>query len=251
MLLAIHGLGSDASAMRGYLEGAVPAGVGVLAPDLRAHGRSALIGEPDDFALEALAGEVADGLERQRAEAGDGSPVSIVGVSLGAAVAATIARSGRFPLDRVALVRPAFTTEPLPANLAIFPVLGRLLEEHRPQRALAELHRSGAWRGIAHESLAHARGLEEQLTQPLAAERRIRLLEIPRNVGYRPGELRIPAPTVVLASPRDPVHPLHVAESWRAELDCRMLVSPARDDGEAAMFAWFRQQLGSFLVGIR
>lgn len=246
MLLALHGLGSDGAAMRSYLEGAVPAGVRVLAPDLRAHGASPLVGEPERFALESLAAEVGDELVR----VGDGTPVTIVGVSLGAAIAASIARSGRFPLDRVALIRPAFTTEPLPPNLAVFPVLGRLLEEHRPQRALAELHRSGAWRAIAHESLAHAHGLEAQLTQPLAAERRIRLLEIPRNVGYRPGELRIPAPSVVLASPRDPVHPLHVAEAWRDELGCRMLVSPARDDGEAAMYAWFRQQLGSFLLGI-
>ena len=247
MLLAIHGLGSDSSAMRDYLEGAVPPGVRVLAPDLRAHGANPLIGEPEDFALEALAAEVGDRLAR----AGDGTPVTVVGVSLGAALASIIASSGRFPLDRVALVRPAFTTEPLPANLAVFPVIGRLLESYRPQRALAELHRSGAWRTIAHESLAHARGLEGQLTQPLAVERRIRLLEIPRNAAYRPGELRVPAPTVVLASRRDPVHPLHVAEAWSAELACRMLVSPARDDGETAMFAWFRQQLGSFLVGIR
>lgn len=247
MLLAIHGLGSDSSAMRGYLEGAVPPGVGVLAPDLRAHGSSTLLGEPDDFALQALAAEVGDELVR----VGDGSPVSIVGVSLGAALAAAIARSGRFPLDRVAFVRPAFTTEALPPNLAVFPVIGRLLAEHRPRRALAQLRESGAWRGIAHESLAHAHGLLEQITQPLAAERRIRLFEIPRNAGYRPGELRIPAPSVVLGSLRDPVHPLHVAEAWRDELGCRMLVSPARDDGEAAMFDWFRQQLGSFLVGIR
>lgn len=247
MLLAIHGLGSDSSAMHGYLDHAVPAGVQVLAPDLRAHGANPLIGGPDDFAIDAMADEVADAL----AHAGDGSPVSIVGVSLGAAIAARIARSGRFPIDRVALVRPAFTTEPLPANLAVFPLIGRLLGEHRPPRALEHLRASGAWRAIAHESLAHARGLEAQLTQPLAVERRIRLFEIPRNVGYRPGELRIAAPTVVLASRRDPLHPLHVAEAWRDELGCPMLVSPARDDGEAAMFAWFRQQLGSFLVGIR
>lgn len=247
MLLAIHGLGSDSGAMRDYLAGAVPAGVQVLAPDLRAHGASPLIGEPADFALEAMAEEVADELVR----VGDGSPVSIVGVSLGAALAALIARSGRFPLDRVALVRPAFTTEPLPPNLAVFPVLGRLLDERRPQRVLDRLRASGAWRAIAHESLAHARAIEAQVTQPLAAARRIRLLEIPRNAAYRPGELRIPAPTVVLASPRDPVHPLHVAEAWRDELGARMLVSPARDDGEQAMMAWFRQQLGSFLTGIR
>lgn len=247
MLLAIHGLGSDSSAMHGYLAATVPAGVQVLTPDLRAHGASPLIGEPDDFALEAMAEEIAGELIR----VGDGSPVTIVGVSLGAALAALIARSGRFPLDRVALVRPAFTTEPLPPNLAVFPLIGRLLGEHRPQRALEHLKASGAWRAIAHESLAHARAVDAQVTQPRAAERRIRLLEIPRNAAYRPGELRIEAPTVVLASARDPLHPLHVAEAWRAELGCRMLVSPARDDGEEAMMAWFRQQLGSFLVGIR
>ncbi|SDR87002.1 alpha/beta fold hydrolase [Agrococcus carbonis] len=247
MLLAIHGLGSDASAMRAYLDAAVPPGVQVLAPDLRAHGSNPLIGGPDDFALDAMADEVADALVRH----GDGSPVSIVGVSLGAALAARIARSGRFPLDRVALVRPSFTTEPLPPNLSVFPLIGRLLGEHPPARALEHLRRSGAWRAIAHESLAHAHGLESLLTQPLAAERRIRLVEIPRNTGYEPGALRIPAPTVVLASPRDPVHPVHVAEAWAAEVGCRMLVSPARDDGEDAMYAWFRRQLGSFLVGIR
>lgn len=247
MLLAIHGLGSDSSALHGYLAGAVPAGVQVLAPDLRAHGTNPLIGEPDDFALERMADEVADALIRY----GDGSPVSIVGVSLGAAIASRVARSGRFPLDRVALVRPAFTTEPLPPNLSVFPTIGRLLSEHKQQRALDQLRASGAWRAIAHISLAHARALEQQVTQPLAAERRIRLTEIPRNVAYAPGELRIDAPTVVLASPRDPVHPLYIAEAWRDEIGCRMLVSPARDDGEEAMLRWFQQQLGSFLTGIR
>lgn len=247
MLLAIHGLGSDRGSMRAYLEGAVPQGVQVLAPDLRAHGASPLVGEADDFALDALAGEVADELVR----VGDGSPVTIVGVSLGAAIAAAIARSGRFPLDRVAFVRPALTDRSLPEHLGVFPVIGRLLGERAPARAWEELQRTGAWRAIAHESPAHARGLELQLTQPRAAERRIRLLEAPRNAAYRPGELRLPVPSVVLASARDPIHPLHVAEAWRDELGAPMRVSPARDAGEEAMHAWFREQLGSFLVGIR
>lgn len=247
MLLALHGLGSDSSAVRDYLAGAVPAGVQVFAPDLRAHGADARLGEPEDFALEAMADDVARALIR----VGDGSPVSIVGVSLGAALATIIARSGRFPLDRVALVRPAFTHEPLPRNLTVFPLIGRLLGEHKPHRALEHLRASGAWRAIAHESLAHARYLETQVTQPRAAERRIRLTEIPRNALALASEPRIQAPTVVLASPRDPVHPLHVAQAWAEELGTRMLVSPARDDGGDAMMRWFQQQLGSFLTGIR
>mgnify|MGYP002651675810 CR=1 FL=1 len=74
---------------------------------------------------------------------------------------------------------------------------------------------------------------------PLAWERRVRLLEIPRGRAYAPGELAsLGAASVVLASPRDPVHPLHVAEEWTAGLGCRMLVSPARDDGAAVLVAY-------------
>ena len=50
MLLALHGLGSDSSALRDYLAGAVPAGVQVFAPDLRAHGADGRLGEPEEIA---------------------------------------------------------------------------------------------------------------------------------------------------------------------------------------------------------
>lgn len=244
-ILALHGLGGSRASALAYL----PKGLRshVVAPDVRAHGASTLLGAGDDFALEALAAECADALAAEH----DGSPVAIVGVSMGAAIGLRVALSSRFPIDRVALLRPSFTHAALPANLAVFPVIAELLERHGAKGALAALRASGAYDAVRGVSPAGAAALETQVTQPLAWERRVRLLEIPRSRAYRPGELEtLRAPSVVLASPRDPVHPLHVAEEWAAGLRCRMLVSPARDDGAAAVMAWYREQLGSFLTGL-
>lgn len=244
-ILALHGLGGSRASILAYLPTELRSRV--VAPDVRAHGASPLIGEGDDFALEALAVECADALAAEH----DGSPVSIVGVSMGAAIGLRIALSGRFRIDRVALLRPSFTHEALPANLAAFPVIAELLERHGPKRALAALRSSGAYDAVRSISPAGADALETQVTQPLAWERRARLLEIPRNRAYAPGELAsLDAASVVLASPRDPIHPLHVAEAWAAGLGHRMLVSPARDDGVGAVMAWYRERLDSFLTGL-
>lgn len=244
-VLALHGLGGSRANALAYLPKDLRSHV--VAPDLRAHGASTLLGDGDDFALESLANECADALAAEH----DGSPVSIVGTSLGAAIGVRIALSGRFAIDRVAFQRPSFTHESLPANLAVFPVIAELLERHGPRRSLAALRASGAYDAVRGVSPVGADALETQVTQPLAWERRVRLLEIPRNRAYAPGELAsLGVASVVLASPRDPVHPLHVAEEWSAGLGCRMLVSPARDDGAAAVMAWYREQLGSFLTGL-
>lgn len=244
-ILALHGLGGSRANILAYLPDGLRSRV--VAPDVRAHGASPLLGEGDDFALEALAAECADALAAEH----DGSPVSIVGVSMGAAIGVRIALSGRFRIDRVAVLRPSFTHEALPANLAVFPVIAELLERHGPKRSLAALRASGVYDAVRAVSPVGADALESQVTQPLAWERRARLLEIPRNRAYLPGELAaLDAAAVVLASPRDPVHPLHVAEEWTSGLGCRMLVSPARDDGAAAVATWYREQLGSFLTGL-
>lgn len=244
-ILALHGLGGSRANALAYLPKDLRSHV--VAPDVRAHGASPLLGEGDDFALEALAAECADALAAEH----DGSPVTIVGVSMGAAIGLRIALSGRFRIDRVAFLRPSFTHEALPPNLAVFPVIAELLERNGPARALAALRASGAYDAVREISPVGADALEAQVTQPLAWERRVRLLEIPRNCAYAPGELgALRAASAVLASPRDPVHPLHVAEEWAAGLGCRMLVSPARDDGAAAVASWYREQLGSFLTGL-
>ncbi|QCR18530.1 alpha/beta hydrolase [Agrococcus sp. SGAir0287] len=244
-ILALHGLGGSSASILSYLPKDLRSRV--VAPDVRAHGASPLLGAGDDFALEALAAECADALAAEH----DGSPVTIVGVSMGAAIGLRVALSGRFRIDRLAALRPSFTLESLPANLAVFPVIAELLERHGAKGALAALRASGPYDAVRSISPVGATALESQVTQQLAWERRVRLLEIPRNRAYRPGELgALGAASVVLASPRDPVHPLHVAEEWAAGLGCRMLVSPARDDGAAAVMAWYREQLGSFLTGL-
>ena len=45
---------------------------------------------------------------------------SIIGISLGAALSLRLAQSGVLPIERLVLLRPAFTDQSLPANLAVF-----------------------------------------------------------------------------------------------------------------------------------
>ena len=89
MLLAIHGLGSDSGAMRAYLEGAVPAGVGALVPDLRAHGLSGKPHDPKAYGRQQALDvpRLLDHLKLQRAH--------IVGFSLEAKTPDEAARVGK------------------------------------------------------------------------------------------------------------------------------------------------------------
>lgn len=248
-VLALHGLGSDRAGILSYLPPGLP--MQVIAPDIRAHGANPEIGTTDQFRLESLADEIEAGL----AAVWDGTPVTVIGVSMGAAIGLRIVLRGRFPIDRFAALRPSFDHRPLPQNLTIFPVIAELLERHSPKAALAEFREMRLYDEVEAISPFAVKALELHITQPLARERRRRLSEVPRNAAYAPGELESLAsrhlPAVVLASPRDPVHPVTVGEAWAAGLRCRMLLSPERDRGVKPYAAWYREQLASFLTGAR
>lgn len=248
-VLALHGLGSSRAGILSYLPRDLRAQL--IAPDIRAHGANPEVGTAAQFQIDALANEVETGL----ATVWDGTPLTIVGVSMGAAIGLRIAVRGRFPVDRFAALRPSFTHTPLPQNLTIFPVLAELLERYSQTEALAQFREMRLYDEVEAISPVAVRALEDQLTQERAKERRLRLSEIPRNAAYAPGDLeslvarRIPS--VVLASPRDPVHPVTVGEAWAQGLRCRVLLSPERDRGMRPYAAWFRTQLESFFTGVR
>ena len=237
-ILLLHGLGGDRTQVLQQLGPALPDHETVLAPDVRAHGASPLIGQPHDFSLDALAAEI----ENEAAAARLG-PLTIVGVSMGAAIGLRIALRGRLQVERLVFVRPAFTNQPLPPNLAAFPVMGELLHRHPAEKAETLFKGTGAYRRLHLESRLGAAGALEQFRAPLAAERAIRLVEIPRNrVFDTPADLsELRMPSTVVAAPRDPVHPLSVAELWHAALPASTLtVLPARDDGVPPYLAAMR-----------
>lgn len=267
-VLLLHGLGAD---RRQPLElfGPILAAPGrrIIALDVRAHGANDLIGRPADFALDRLADEVADavtvldsgvsgapGTHDWRADApstAPAAPLTVIGISMGAAIALRLALRGLLPIERAVFVRPSFDDRSLPPNLRVFPVIGQLLHDAGADGA-AEFRESTRFRAFARETPAGARGLLAQFSAPRAAERAIRLVEVPRNraftddaelAGLAAGGIR----SLVVAAPRDPVHPLETGERWAGALGAPLEVLPARDDGQAAQTERLRTALSTWL----
>jgi len=227
--LLLHGLGGDRDQPLSLVGPCLPAGARVLAPDLRAHGESPLIGGARDFALEAVTKELVGEVQ---AQGFDDEPLTIIGISLGAALTLRLAFSGALPIERLVLLRPAFTDQPTPANLTVFPVIGELLHRHPPRLAEKLFRSTRAYRSIREQSELGAAGMIEQFRKPDAAARAIRLVEFPRNRAFEPDDRPLAVPAAIIAAPRDPVHPLTVAELWNQKLPGSTLTRlPARDDG--------------------
>ena len=225
----LHGLGGDHRQPLSLIRPVLPADAAVHAPDVRAHGASTEVGT--DFRLDTLAAELVSKLPA--------GPLTLVGISMGAALALRLALRGDLEIERLVFIRPAFTDEPSPANLASFPVMGSLLRSTRAlpwapaaRRAERAFRRTRDFRSLEAESPLGAEGALEQFRKPHAAARAARLIEIPRNAAYTAAELAtLDVPATVIAAERDPVHPVAIAEAWADGLGNAVLERvPARDD---------------------
>ncbi|MBT2499474.1 alpha/beta hydrolase [Agromyces sp. ISL-38] len=256
----LHGLGADRRQPLELFGEVVRAAVGadelVIAPDVRAHGAFADVGAPADFALDRLAAEVAAsvraGIVRAvQSDAAASDPITIVGISMGAAIALRLAIGGLLPIERAVFVRPSFSDESLPDNLRAFPVIGQLLAD-AGSGGITEFRERGVFRRIAEESPAGARAILAQFSAPDAARRAMRLVEIPRNRAFESdAELTRLADrgirSLVVGAPRDPVHPLALAERWAGALGAPLELLPPRDAGQPAHTAAQREYVGRWL----
>lgn len=259
----LHGLGADRRQPLDLFGPVLAAGGDVrpdelVAPDVRAHGASPLVGGPADFALDRLADEVAAGIA---AELGDDAsrggnaarrPVTLVGISMGAAIALRIALRGLLPVQRAVFVRPAFGDASLPPNLRAFPVIGELLREHGPRVGADRFVRTEPYLRVAGASPLGGRGLLAQFQATDAARRAIRLVEIPRNRAFASdaelgGLASRGIRSLVVGAPRDPVHPFEIAERWAAGLGAELARVPARDEGQAEQTAAMRDTVAGWL----
>ncbi|MET1020503.1 MAG: alpha/beta fold hydrolase [Microterricola sp.] len=261
LTVLLHGLGADRHQPLGLFAPVLTTtsstnaehGDAIIALDVRAHGDSQLLGSAGDFALDALARELAAAVTAATDGTAAGSePVTLIGISMGAALALRIALGEMLPVRRAVFVRPAFTSESLPPNLRAFPVIAELLARLGPAGGAEAFRESSLYQHVAAASPLGARGLLGQFTAPDAAARAVRLSEIPRNSAYRdPAELAALAArgvrSLVVAAPRDPVHPVTVAEEWAAGLGAPLLRVPARDDGQSAQTAALRAGVASWL----
>ena len=231
-LLALHGLGGSSTQPLSLFDAEVFAAYDVIAPDLRAHGANRMPVTPEYLSFEQLAQDVRELLDSLELTA----PVRLVGISMGAGVAVQLLAEG---LDTagVVLVRPAWGWLPSPDNLAIFPRIASLLGDCPASEARRRLRATQDYADLAAVSSAAAEALLAQFDDDRAVERRERLRRLPADAPARPGRGHDP---LVVTTPRDPVHPLALADELAADLDGRLQVvapryeSPSRHASEVS-----------------
>lgn len=230
LIVLLHGLGADHRQPLDLIAGHRFEGAAVLAPDVRAHGSTSIVGGPPDFRFDAIVGDLVALVERLGQ---DGKPTHLVGVSMGAAVALRAALDRVVDVRSLTLVRPAFTERSLPSHLTVMAHIGAALREPDLETARARFVASEEYGAVAAVSALGAASIIAQFDAPLAVVRSQRLCSVPRNTAYAdPRELStIEAATLVIGTEHDPVHPIAVARAWSDAIAGSDLATiPPRDD---------------------
>jgi pimeloyl-ACP methyl ester carboxylesterase len=246
-VLLLHGLGGDHTQPWRYAEAAARGGGDLLAPDARAHGATGRCA-PAPLGFTTLAGDALD----LTARLGLPGRLVLVGISMGAATALRIALTPAARVEALVLIRPAWLDRPSPPHLAVFAEIAALLRREGPVAGRAHFARSPRLAAIAEHSPSMAASLIGQFDQPLAVERVERLEAIPADAPYgAPAELTaIAVPTLVVAAPGDPVHPLPLAATLAGALPGAALVEVTARDVDADRFhAEIASAVGDFLAG--
>ncbi|WP_310162944.1 alpha/beta fold hydrolase [Arthrobacter sp. BE255] len=234
LLVLLHGLGGDRNQALGLIRGAALNDIAVLAPDARAHGATALVGEPSDFTFPAM---VADLLALIRATGQAEKPTYIAGISMGAALALHTVYTHALDLRGAGYIRPAFSHVPFPEHLKVMKVIAEILDQYGQEEGLHRFTETVAYQTVAAISPSGAASLRDQFTKPGVLERSIRLAEIPRNTAFDSAQSQEGKvlPALIVGTPGDPVHPLLLAENWAAQLPHAKFVQvPSRDDDPVA-----------------
>jgi pimeloyl-ACP methyl ester carboxylesterase len=203
-----HGLGGDLNQPLGLYRPV--AGVRLIAFDMRAHGETRPLGDPGKLTINNLADDLIaiwDHLGIARGVVG--------GISLGAAVAASVAL--RYPERVLGLVlsRPAWIDRPLPENVERYATIACLIREHGPRDGLERFRAMPVFQAIKRDSPDCATSLEGQFEQPRAQECVARLERLAGDslCADRACFRQIHRPTLILGNHQDPIHPWTVSSS--------------------------------------
>ncbi len=247
IVIALHGLTGTFAQPLDLLDGFDSPNFGVLAPDLRAHGETSFDGQPEGFTPQQLASDVVElveglGLRSHR--------IRLVGISLGATVALVLLRESDLDIDAAVFVRPAHDAGH-PDNLSANHVIAGLLRDD-PLTALERLVQTNEYARVAAISTSAADGLRAKITKPRSTERVMRL---ERGSDWRAFDgqqvVETKSPTLIVAAPEDPLHPIAVAESWHRRIAGSTLAFLApRDDDPAEQTRENRRLVQEFLNSV-
>jgi pimeloyl-ACP methyl ester carboxylesterase len=240
-LVLLHGLGGDRTQV---IDLAPSSASRVIALDFRAHGDTDPLGPEEALDFGVLASDVAAVMDALRIES-----AVVVGVSMGAGVAARLALDFPDRVARLVCIRPAWLDRPNPANLAAQPEIARLLRTLGPERGLDAFRRSPVRAQFEAESPATAESLDDQFLAPRAVERAARFERLPASVPFDDIESlrRVRAPALVICCERDPLHPMAMAREWAERLCVRPVLVPPKIEDREAYTAAVREAIARFV----
>ena len=237
-----HGLGGDAAQPADVF----PADIGwqAITLECRGHGYSEA-GPPDAFSIASFADDLVALIEAERL-----APLPIGGISMGAAIALSVAVSRPDLVSALILGRPAWLASAAPPNLEPNLVVGRLLRSHPPAEARAMFDALPLVASLAIEApdnLASLHGFFDRAPAAVTAELLCRISEDGPGVDGA-GIAAIRMPVLVVGTARDPIHPLDLArETARAIPGARLVEITSKSDDRDRYRSEFRSALAAFL----
>jgi pimeloyl-ACP methyl ester carboxylesterase len=237
-----HGLGGDAAQTAEALPDASL--YRRITLECRGHGGSEA-GDPQQFSITTFAEDVAAMIAAEI-----GGPVVVGGISMGAAIALRLAVRRPDLVRALVLVRPAWGTEPAPANMAPNAEVGRLLKAMDPASARTAFAASDTARRLRAESpdnMKSLMGFFDRAPQAVTAELLTRISA--DGPGVFVAEVsRLAVPTLVMGCAEDAIHPLALARDLAALIPgARFVDLPPKGSDKAGFLAGLQDQVAAFL----
>lgn len=235
-----HGLCGDAAQPAAV----IPTRYRHIVMEARGHGHSPL-GPQGDITIATFTADLVAVIE-----ALDTAPCIVGGISMGAAMALRLAVTRPDLVRGLVLARPAWVADAAPANLSPNAEVGALLARHDPETARATFLASDTaarLRAEAPDNLASLAGFFGRVPQSETATLLSRISA--DGPGVTMDDIaRIAVPTLVIATDRDAIHPISLAETLADTIpQARLTRITAKSDDPAAYTRQFRAALAAFL----
>jgi pimeloyl-ACP methyl ester carboxylesterase len=203
-----HGLGGELGNPVGLYR--QPENVRFLTFDMRGHGQTRPLGDVDQLRIAVLADDLVALLDHLGIE-----QAVVGGISLGAAVAVSMALRSGARVSGLVLSRPAWIDGPLPENVERYTTIARLIREKGTVPGRLAFEESPRFQAIRAESPDCAASLIAQFESPRARECVARLERLASDTPChdRANYQSVRVPTLVLGNHRDPIHPWAVAQT--------------------------------------